>query len=68
MKPEFGFVGIAVGLVAGWPTGLGLEIAWGKPKMLIMFGAVLLCVLLGAAVDTVRFLWLLRRYRDAQKL
>ena len=66
-KPEFQFLGIIVGVFAGWLTGAGLEVALGKPKMLIMFAAGFAGFFLGAAVEAIRYFVLLRRYRAAQK-
>lgn len=63
VRPEFGWTGIIIGLVAGWVVGAGVELALGKPKMLIMAAAIFACVLVGGAVEGIRFLVQMRRYR-----
>lgn len=66
-RPEFAWTGVLVGLFAGWLAGAALEVAWGMPKMLIMFIAVFVGVGLGFVIETVRYLWRVRRFRAHRK-
>ncbi len=65
-KPDFGFIGIMVGLFVGWLVGAGLEVATGKPKMLLMALPMFVGLLAGVAVESVRFWCRVRRYRAAR--
>jgi hypothetical protein len=66
-RPEFAWTGVLVGLFAGWLTGAALEAAWGKPKILIMLIAGFTGVGLGFVIETVRYLWRVRRFRAHRK-
>lgn len=66
-KPEFGFTGVIVGILVGWLSGAGVEIAMGKPKMLIMAGTTFAAVFVGTTVEGVRFWLRMRHYRAARK-
>lgn len=66
-KPEFGFTGVIVGMLVGWLGGAGIEVALGKPKMLIMAGTTIVAVAVGSAIEGVRYWLRIRRYRAARK-
>lgn len=67
-KPEFAWTGVLVGLFLGWIGSALVEVAIGKPKMMIMFVGGIGGVLLGFAVEGVRYWWRLRVYHTARKL
>lgn len=54
------------GLFVGWLVGAGLEVAAGKPKMLLMAVPMFAGLFVGVAVETVRFWCRVRRYRAAR--
>ncbi len=66
MKPEFGWAGMIVGLFVGWLGAAVVEVALGKPKMIIMLLGGFAGVFLGAAFEAARYLWRLRSYRAAR--
>lgn len=67
IKPEFAWTGVIAGLLLGWISSAVVEVAIGKPKLLISFVGGVGGVLLGFAVEGVRYWWRLRAYRAARK-
>ena len=68
IKPEYAWTGGLVGLFGGWISSAVVEVAIGKPKMSIMIVGGLGGLLLGFAVEGVRYWWRLRRYHIARKM
>ena len=65
-KPEFAWLGVLVGLVAGWITGFALEVVLNRPMKLIMLAAGFAGVALGLALEGLRFWVRLRRYKASR--
>lgn len=61
-KPEYAMTGILVGIALGWIVGLGLELVYKKHTVL-MIGAGVAGLILGAGFEATRFWWRMRRFR-----
>jgi hypothetical protein len=65
-KPEYAMTGILAGIVLGWIVGFGIELRF-KQNMLIMMGAGVAGLVLGAGFEAIRFWWRMRRFRVNQQ-
>lgn len=61
-KPEYAMTGIMVGIVVGWIVGFGLELVYHKHTIL-MIGAAIAGLALGAGFEVIRFRWRMNRFR-----
>ncbi len=66
-KPEFAWTGVVIGLFLGWLMAVAVEFSIGQPKMIIMFAGGIGGVLLGIAVESIRYWWRLRQYQALRK-
>lgn len=66
-KPEFSLFGVLAGMVAGWLSGFGMELALNRPAKLVMLVSGFSGVALGTGLEGIRYWLRLRRFNAARQ-